>query len=132
MNLVLKKYQLKLSTEANNPLLRVGDVSTRFFFRKGDDVCYNLDAHIDFMLSNCITEMDLWLAERVTNSPYYYCKKFGEVGEKSEGGCGKLCKGYEARNGKSGACKYNGYTYEQTEICFTLKWTDELVFQNEC
>lgn len=68
-----------------------------------------------------ISEMDLWLAERVTNSPYFYCQHYGEVGERSEGSCGKICKGYKPRNGKSGICKNYGYTYEQTDRCFTLK-----------
>ena len=130
----MKKYQLteKLSTEAQSPDFLVGAVSTRFFFRKDDESCWKLDAHIDYMLFNGITEIDLFLAERETNAPYFFCKHFGEVGEKSEGGCGKLCKGYEARNGNSGACKHYGYTYEQTDRCFTLKLSDELVYQNEC
>ena len=130
----MKKYQLteKQPNEALHPVLRVGVVSTRFFFRQDDASCYKLDAHIDYMLFNGITQMDLWLAEREMNAPYFFCKHFGEVGEKSEGGCGKICKGYEARNGKSGTCIYYGYTYEQTERCFTLKLSDELVSQNEC
>jgi len=130
----MKKYQLteKLSTEALHPVLRVADVSTRFFFRQDDASCFKLDAHIDYMLLNGINEMDLFFAERETNAPYFFCKHFGEVGEKSEGGCGSLCKGYEAKNGKSGACKHYGYTYEQTDRCFTLKLSNELGSQNKC
>lgn len=130
----MKKYKLteKLSNEALHPVLRVGAVSTRFFFREDDVSCYKLDAHIDYMLFNGIKEMDLFLAEREINAPYFFCKHFGEVGEKSEGGCNRLCKGYEPKNGKSGTCKNYGYTYEQTDRCFTLKLSDELVSQNEC
>ena len=130
----MKKYQLteKLSTEAQSPAFLVGAVSTRFFFRKDDESCWKLDAHIDYMLFNRITEIDLFLAERETNASYFFFNYFGEVGEKTEGGCTKLCKGYESRNGKSGVCKYYGYTYERTDRSFTLKLSDELVSQNEC
>ena len=126
----MNKYKLteKLSTEAPHPVLRVGDVSTRFFFRKDDASCWKLDAHIDYMLFNGINEMDLWLAERETNAPYFFCKRFGECGDKSEGGCGTRCEGYKPRNGKSGVCKHYGYTYEQTDRCFTLKLSDDVVF----
>lgn len=130
----MKKYQLteKLSKEALKPVLRVGAVSTRFFFRDDDDTCYTLQSQIDYMIENGITEMDLWLAEREINAPYFFCKNFEECGDKSEGGCGKLCDGYKPRNGKSGVCKHYGYTYEQTDRCFTLKLSDDFVFQNEC
>jgi hypothetical protein len=130
----MKKYQLneKLSDEALNHVLRLGAASSRFFFRKDEESCYKLDYHIDYMLENGISEINLYLAKRETNAPFFFCKHFGEVGEKSEGGCGKLCNGYDPRNGNSGVCKHYGYTYEQTDRCFTLKLSDELVFQNEC
>jgi len=130
----MKKYQLteKLSNEALTPVLRVGAVSTRFFFRDYDDTCYTLQSQIDYMIENGITEMDLYLAERETNSSYFFCKHFGECGDKSDDGCGKLCDGYKPRNGKSGVCQHYGYTYEQTDRCFTLKLSDDVVFQNEC
>ncbi len=130
----MKKYQLteKLSNEARKPLLRVGAVSTRFFFRKDDDTCYKLKSQIDYMIEHGLTTMDLYLAERVTDTDYFYCRHFGEVGEKSEGGCGKICDAYKSRNGRSGVCRHYGYTYENTDRCFTLKLSDELVFENEC
>jgi hypothetical protein len=122
----MKIYQL---TEKPTSLLRVGNISSRFFFRDDDCGCYKLDAHINYMVENGLTEMDLFLAKRETNTPYFFCKHFGEVGEKSEGTCGKLCEGYESRNGKSGVCQHYGYTYEQTDRCFTLKLSDELPLQ---
>jgi hypothetical protein len=96
-------------------------LSNRFFFREDDASCFKLEAHIDYMLFNDIREIDLWLAERDVNAPYFFCRHFGEVGENSDGSCGKLCGGYEARNGKSGVCKHYGYTYEQTNRTFKLK-----------
>jgi hypothetical protein len=129
----MKKYQLteKLSTGSQDPDILAGTVSTYFFFRENDPLCWKLDAHIDYMLLNSITKMDLFLAQRETNAPHFFCKYFGEVGDKSEGGCGKICKGYEPRNGKSGACKHYGYTYEQTNRCFTLKLLEALISQNQ-
>jgi len=129
---LMKKYQLteKLS-EVENPTFLVSDFRNRFFFREDDASCWKLDAHVDYMLFNGITEMDLYLAERETKAPYFFCRHFGEVGEKSEGGCGNLCKAYIARNGKGGCCKHYGYTYNQTDICFVLKLSDSVVFQNE-
>lgn len=130
----MKKYQLseKYSNEALHPVLRVGAVSTRFFFRDDDDTCYTLQSQIDYMIENGITEMKLFLAERETKSPYFFCKHFGECGDKSECTCGKICDGYKPKNGKSGVCKHYGYTYEQTDRCFILKLSEDVVFQNEC
>jgi hypothetical protein len=96
-------------------------LNKRFYFRKDDDTCYTIEKHINHMIKNNIEEMDIFLAKRETNSKYFFCKHFGEVGEKSEGGCGKMCKAYKPINGKSGACKFYGYVYEQTDKCFSLK-----------
>jgi hypothetical protein len=120
----MKRYQL--TEKSQNPDFFIGRVSSRFFFRKDDATCYKLDAHIDYMLFHGINDMDLFLAKRETNAPYFFCKHFGEVGDKSESLCGKFCKGYQARNGKSGACKHYGFTYEQTDKCYNLKLLKQL------
>lgn len=100
----------------------VTNVKKHFFFRKDDfDTCYTVERHLQYMRENRIKEMDIFLAKRETDSGYFFCKHFNEVGEKSEGGCGKMCKAYKPKNGKSGACKFNGYVYEQTDQCFSLK-----------
>ncbi len=111
----MKKYQL---IEANNPNLQVGTVRNRFFFRDDDPFCFKLAAHIGYMRLNQIAEMKLWLAQRETKVAHFFCRAFGEVGERFQ--CGKWCKHYTPKNGKSGACNYFGYTYEQTDRCFTL------------
>lgn len=91
-----------------------------YYFREGEDTCYKIEAHLQYMIENGITQMDIHLAARETNTPYFYCKHFQEVGEKTHGGCGKSCEAYKPKNGKSGACKHLGYTYEQTDKTFTL------------
>jgi len=52
-------------------------------------------------------------AVRVTGEGFFYCKKYNAAGITADSGCGKLCEFYEPRNGKSGICKYWGYTYEE-------------------
>ena len=106
---------------AQNPQLHKHSVNKRFYFRQDDDTCYTIESHLQYMIENHIEEMDIFLAKRETDSGYFFCKHFNEVGEKSEGGCGKMCKAYKPRNGKSGACKFVGYVYEQTDKCFSLK-----------
>lgn len=130
----MKKYQLieKNIKGVCNKSFLLSSISNRFFFRDDNELCWKLDAHIDYMMFNGLVEIDLYLAERVTNTSYFFCKHFVEVGEKSEGGCGKMCKGYAARNGNSGACKHYGYTYEKTDRCFTLKLSNILVAEDYC
>lgn len=99
----------------------------RLYFRKGDDNCYTIKSHLQYMIENHIEEMDIFLAKRETNVPYFLCKHFGEIGEKSESDCGKMCIAYKPRNGKSGACIFVGYLYEQTDQCFSLK-IDSVLF----
>ena len=106
-------------TETQNPLLKISDVSTRFFFKQDDAFCFRLNAHIDYMLDNGITEMDLWLAERETKVSHFFCKAFGQIGERFQ--CGKWCQYYAPRNKKSGACNHLGYTYKQTDRRFYLE-----------
>jgi hypothetical protein len=110
-----------LSPTTGNLPLSGGSVGHRYFFRDDDAWCYAIDAHIDYMLLHGLTEMQLYLAQREVSSHYFHCRHFGEVGEKSESTCGKICKAYEPRNGKSGRCKHSGFTYEQSDRCFTLK-----------
>jgi hypothetical protein len=96
-------------------------VRKRFFFRQDDDTCYTMETHLRYMKENHINAMDVYLAKRETGSDFFFCKHFDEVGEKAEGGCGKVCEAYQPRNGKSGACKFVGYVYELTDQCFALQ-----------
>jgi len=82
------------------------------------------------MIERYIKEMDIFLAKREVDSGYYFCKHFDEVGEKGDGNCGKSCSAYAPRNGKSGACKSVGYTYENTGKAYILK-VDSIKFENE-
>ena len=116
------KYQLfEVKSGELFPVKNSDKLHQSFFFGNGADLCYRLSSHIENIIDSGIDELKLNLAERETNSDYFYCRFFGRVGEKSDGGCGKMCKGYEPRNGKSGICKHSGYTYDNTGREFLLR-----------
>jgi len=118
----MKKYQLtEKQSEGKHTFPKINDVYKRFFFRGKDYDRSALRSQVDYMIEHGLCEMDLWLAKREIKSSYFFCKHFGEVGNKTEGVCGKSCEGYKPRNGKSGVCFHYGYTYEQTNECFTVK-----------
>lgn len=96
-------------------------MSKKIYFRDNADLCTTISNHLDYMAENGIKEMDVYLAKREVGSDWFFCHYYGEVGVKSEGGCGKMCEKYNPRNGKSGCCTYNGYVYDQTDIKKTLK-----------
>ena len=116
---MIKLTQKQKPSDSTIPLLGLAGVGKRYFFQKDDENCYTLDYHLQSMAENYIKEMDVYLAERETQSDYLFCHHFQESGERGE--CGKHCEAYKPRNGKNGVCKHFGYTYEQTEQCFTLR-----------
>ncbi len=84
----------------------------KMYFLKGDEyVCYKLDHWKNYMADNELKEVELFEAKRETETGYFYCKEFGEVGSVNEG-CGKFCEKYKPNNGKNGRCKHYGYCYE--------------------
>lgn len=91
----------------------------RLFFRDDDASCFKIPDHVEYMKQNGLSEMKLYLAEREVGVDHFFCKHFDEVGQRFQ--CGTWCQGYSPRNGKSGVCRHFGFTYEQTEKCFTLK-----------
>lgn len=83
--------------------------------------CFTLDYFIRYMKEEEISEIEIVEAVRDVGSDYFYCKEFSEVGEKSEGGCGKFCESYLPRNGKNGICKHWGYVRSFGESEYILK-----------
>lgn len=116
------KYQLfEIDGAELLPIKKSDKLHKSFFFENGAELCYRLSSHIENMIDAGIDELKLHLAERETDSGYFYCRFYGSVGEKSDGECGKMCEGYEPRNGKSGACKHSGYTYDNAGRQFLLR-----------
>ena len=82
-----------------------------FFYEKDDEICYSLSDIKDKMKSIGLTEKTVLEAEPDTfTKDAFYCSYFQEP--TSKGYCGKECEGYEARNKKSGCCRYFGRLYE--------------------
>jgi len=92
--------------------------NNKYYFKKGDENCFNLEHHKKYMIAENILKMDVFLGKRETKTNMFYCKFFQEVGER--GNCSSECKGYKAMNGVSGACTSLGYTYENTGKKITI------------
>ena len=84
-----------------------------YYRNQDDEFCYDIEAHKDYMRENDLSELELYEAKRETNVDFFYCKEYGEVGEK--GDCGIICDKYKANNGTGGRCKHYGYCYEKTD-----------------
>ena len=76
---------------------------------------------IEYMKENGLCEIELIEAKAVFNSDYFFCSHFGEVGDKKESGCGKMCAAYKPRNGYHGRCCHSKNVYEPTDKTITLK-----------
>ena len=86
----------------------------QFYFRNiGDEICYNEAYFQKEMKDNNYTEMVVYKAIPDHNSDFFFCKEFGETGEKGEGICGNDCNKYDPRNKVSGICRhYSSKIYE--------------------
>ena len=76
--------------------------------------------------SICIYE-----AKRELHVNYFYCIYYHCVGMKDDefSSCGKMCKDYKPRNGRSGCCQHRGYCYERGKM-FTLFKNGKLINYN--
>ncbi len=92
----------------------------KLYFRENSDLCTSIEGHLSYMKENDIKEMQVFEAKVEHGTGFFFCHFFGEVGEVN-GTCGKMCKAYQPRNGKSGCCKNYGFVYEQTEKSKILK-----------
>lgn len=77
-----------------------------------DSFCYMKDCIIDMMKYKGIKEVKAYEAMKETDNDFFWCKEFGDVGEKGQS-CGKNCPSYTPKNGKSGCCKYVGNLYSK-------------------
>ena len=83
----------------------------RLWFKSVDGLlCYTIESHLDDMSMNDEPERVLFLARPVKIEGLLWCNWYGDSMEK--GDCGRHCKHYDPRNGKSGACKLLGRFYE--------------------
>jgi len=81
-----------------------------------EDKCYPESTFQEYMQEHSLTEIEVCLAVKDTvYTDYFWCGIAQEFGEKGQGTCGKNCKDYKPRNGKSGRCCHYGFTYERGE-----------------
>ena len=90
-------------------------MSELYFYHKDFEYAEPLWQIKDKMRINSVSEHTVYLAEKSKDRDAFYCTHYGEVGLKSEGGCGKICEGYQPRNGKRGMCKHQRPTYEPSD-----------------
>jgi len=82
-----------------------------YFYVEDGEYSYDLESIEDMIRCDELTEKEVFEAGRMVGEGFSWCKYHGEVIMKGEGICGKSCKEYDPRNGKSGACKKLGYCY---------------------
>lgn len=84
---------------------------------------------IEEMKERGLSEINVSEAIRELGTDYFFCKAVGEVGMRGEAyePCGKECKLYEPRNGKSGCCKHRGFCYVPSDVGLTLKINGDIL-----
>jgi len=93
----------------------------KLYFSKeiGDEFCYPKAEIIEYMKENDISEMEVTEAEMETDTVYFYCREFQEIGDVGQG-CGRMCKKYAPRNGKNGRCKHSANPYSKSYRKLTI------------
>ncbi len=87
----------------------------KLYFSEIEDCAYTIDYLTGEMLERGYTEIKVYEAKREVGVDYFWCKLFEAIGDKNEGGCGKVCDSYKPRNGRSGCCMHRNYCYEYGE-----------------
>lgn len=78
-----------------------------FYFKDEDsEICYTKDHFEDVMRFDKVTEMEVVEAIPDKIDGIFWCKAIAFCGDNSSDTCGKQCKHYAPRNGKSGCCKH--------------------------
>lgn len=87
-----------------------------YFENSDSNICYPLDYIKDRMREDGVTEKTVWTAVPEKFRSYAWCKDAFDIIDINDNLCGKDCKSYSPRNGKSGCCKhYTRTMYEMGE-----------------
>lgn len=79
----------------------------KYFFENSDsEVCYNKKYFDIHMQEEGLTEMSVFEAIPDKIKGIFWCRKHKFCGDDSTVTCGKQCKEYAPRNGRSGCCKF--------------------------
>jgi hypothetical protein len=85
----------------------------KYYFLNEDSECHSIEWFKEYMLEYNLDKLEVFRAVKDPCKDYFFCQKYGELGD--TGNCGKECKNYEPRNGKSGCCKHHTHCNEQGE-----------------
>lgn len=78
----------------------------KYYFERSDsEICYSVDHFKDIMKYDKIDELEVYEAIPEIFKDIFWCKVECFCGDDSKDSCGKQCKSYNPRNGKSGCCK---------------------------
>ena len=79
----------------------------KYYFKYSDsEVCYQRSYFDDEMTENELSEMEVYEAIPDRTTGCFWCKVECFCGDDSRDTCGKQCRQYSPRNGKSGCCKH--------------------------
>jgi hypothetical protein len=82
---------------------------TKLYFKEIDsEMCYSLEHHIEEARIEGRKQIELFEAVTEKIEQTFWCKELLSLGW--QGDCGKQCKKYNPRNGKSGMCKHRSNT----------------------
>ena len=83
----------------------------KLYFENNDyEFCFPEAYFQDLMKENWLYEIEVFEAEKYKIGHIFWCKEFQAIGETELDQCGRECKLYSPRNGKSGACKHYSKT----------------------
>ena len=93
-----------------------------YFYEQWDDEhCYSRQYFIEEMLSQGLTEVEVFPAQISKDNGYAFCSEFFDVVETRSGDCGISCESYAPRNGKNGRCRFSKSLYEPSDNPITLR-----------
>ena len=91
-----------------------------YYIDKSDEFCWDIKFIKRKMQIEGYTELTVYEAKPERIEDVFFCREFGEWGDKGE--CGKSCDKYSPRNKKSGCCKhYSNISYEATDKTKIIK-----------
>jgi len=101
-------------------------MSSKLYFSELDDErAYTRNALIEKMKEDGISELKIYKAKPEKISGVFFCtevQEFADVSDPFDNPCGKQCKDYSPRNGKSGRCRFhNQYSYTPSDESITIK-----------
>lgn len=100
-------------------------MAKEFYFKSHTaEICYNEEYFQNYMNEYNIEKMEVFKAMPIRVSGVFWCKQYQAIGSNdySSDGCGKHCKDYAPRNGKSGCCKHHSSRlYEHGEKTTLIK-----------